>query len=54
MKKEVGLTRSLGLSLLVGYGLGITIGAGIYVLVGSVAKLNGAAAPATQPIRQYP
>ena len=42
---QVRLKRALGLWLLIGYGLGVTIGAGIYVLVGSVARVAGDAAP---------
>ncbi|HEX9646397.1 MAG TPA: amino acid permease [Alphaproteobacteria bacterium] len=41
------LKRGLNLALLTLYGLGTTIGAGIYVLVGEVAAVAGALAPAS-------
>ncbi len=40
------LRRSLSLLQVVLYGLGTTIGAGIYLLIGEVASVAGAAAPA--------
>jgi len=42
---EAGLSRVIGLPLLVLYGLGVTIGAGIYVLVGETAAQAGYYAP---------
>ena len=39
-----GLSRSLGLGLLVFYGLGIIIGAGVYVVIGDVIAKAGALA----------
>jgi APA family basic amino acid/polyamine antiporter len=39
-----GLSRSLGLGLLVFYGLGIIIGAGVYVVIGDVIEKAGALA----------
>jgi len=43
--REVGLARSLGLSLITLYGLGNILGAGIYVLVGEVVGAAGMGAP---------
>jgi amino acid permease len=39
-----GLSRSLGLGLLVFYGLGVIIGAGVYVVIGDVIAKAGALA----------
>lgn len=39
-----GLSRSLGLGLLVFYGLGVIIGAGVYVVIGDVIEKAGALA----------
>lgn len=44
-KAPVGLSRSLGLSLITLYGLGNILGAGIYVLVGEVIGAAGMGAP---------
>jgi amino acid transporter len=43
---ELGLKRTLSLSLLVLYGLGVTVGAGIYVLIGAASARAGIYAPA--------
>jgi basic amino acid/polyamine antiporter, APA family len=42
--QKSGLSRTLGLGLLVFYGLGIIIGAGVYVVIGDVVKQAGATA----------
>jgi APA family basic amino acid/polyamine antiporter len=42
---EVGLARSIGLTLITLYGLGNILGAGIYVLVGEVVGAAGMGAP---------
>ena len=44
-KAPVGLSRSLGLSLITLYGLGNILGAGIYVLIGEVVGAAGMGAP---------
>ena len=44
-RTPVGLSRSLGLSLITLYGLGNILGAGIYVLVGEVVGAAGMGAP---------
>ncbi len=43
---DSGLRRNVGFPLLLLYGLGTTVGAGVYALVGEVAGLAGAYAPA--------
>ena len=45
MTKQVTLSRTLSLPMIVLYGLGTTIGAGIYALVGEVAGVAGYFAP---------
>jgi amino acid transporter len=42
---DIGLKRSLGLTLITLYGLGNILGAGIYVLIGEVVAAAGMAAP---------
>ena len=44
-RQDVGLDRSLGLTLITLYGLGNILGAGIYVLVGEVVGAAGMGAP---------
>ena len=45
MTKQVTLSRTLSLPMILLYGLGTTIGAGIYALVGEIANVAGYLAP---------